>query len=92
MLSYALTWGALPFGAFFASGPLVAALIVIPVAHGRKGLRELGSRMLRWRVGWHWYAVVVGVPLLVQLLTVAVNLALGASASSLAQFDPCTWS
>ena len=36
-------------------GPLVAALVVIGVAEGRAGYRELGARMLRWRVGWRWW-------------------------------------
>ena len=37
---------------FFTGGPLLAALIVIPLTQGLSGLRELGSRMIRWRVGW----------------------------------------
>jgi hypothetical protein len=57
VLTYALTWWALPFGDFFAIGPLLAALIVIPITQGWAGLRELGSRMIRWRVGWIWYAL-----------------------------------
>jgi uncharacterized protein len=65
-----------------ATGPLIAALIVIPIAQGRAGLRELGSRMIRWRVRWYWYAMAVGLPMAVLLLTVVLNVALGASALS----------
>jgi len=54
VLTYALTWWALPFGVFIATGPLVAALIVISITQGWAGLRDLGSRMIRWRVGWIW--------------------------------------
>jgi hypothetical protein len=36
---------------FFTGGPLLAALIVIPLTQGLSGLRALGSRMIRWRVG-----------------------------------------
>jgi len=54
VLTYALTWWAVPFGAFIASGPLVAALGVIPLTQGWARLRELGSRMIRWRVRWYW--------------------------------------
>ena len=56
VLAYAVAWGFVPFGSFGAFGPLVAALIVIPLTRGRAGLRELGARLIRWRVGWLWYA------------------------------------
>src|SRR6266487_1083503 len=52
---------------FFTPGPLLAALVVIPIAQGRVGLRALGASMLRWRVGWRWYALVLGIPLVVAL-------------------------
>jgi hypothetical protein len=37
---------------FIAGGPFIAALIVTPLTEGLSGLRELGSRLIRWRVGW----------------------------------------
>jgi membrane protease YdiL (CAAX protease family) len=40
------------------TGPALAALIVTAAAEGRRGLRELWSRVARWRVGGVWYAVV----------------------------------
>jgi hypothetical protein len=90
VLAFALSWGGWPLYAagvwpipFLAGGPLVAALIVVPLTRGRTGLRELGSRMIRWRVGWRWYAVALGLPLAVLLTTVALNVALGAHAPSL---------
>jgi hypothetical protein len=88
VLTYALTWGFLPLGIFGATGPLIAALIVIPITQGWAGLRDLGSRMIRWRVGWYWYALAIGLPLAVFLLIVALNVALGAPAPSLARFSP----
>jgi membrane protease YdiL (CAAX protease family) len=91
VLAFALSWGGWPLYAagvwpipFLAGGPLLAALIVVPLTRGRTGLRELGSRMIRWRVGWRWYAVALGLPLAVLLATVALNVALGADAPSLA--------
>ena len=84
VLTFATAWGFLPFGSFGAFAPLIAALIVIPITQGRAGLRELGIRMIRWRVGWIWYAVAIGVPLAVFVITVALNVALGAPAPSLA--------
>ena len=95
MLTFALSWGGWPLYAagiwpipFLAGGPLIAALIMVPLTQGRAGLRELGSRMIRWRVRWYWYALAIGPPLAVFLVIVALNVALGAPAPSLAQFSP----
>ena len=95
VLAYAISWVGLPLYAagfwpipFLATGPLIAALIVLPLTQGRAGLRELGSRMICWRVRWYWYVVAIGLPLAVLLLTVGLNVALGASAPSLAGVGP----
>ena len=37
-------------------GVALPAFVVVAVAGGREGVRELGSRCLRWRVGVRWYA------------------------------------
>ena len=94
VLAYALSWwlwplyaaGIAPFP-FFPTGVLLAALIVIALSQGRSGLRELGSRLIRWRVAWIWYAAALGIPLAVAVVTVAVNVALGAPAPSLAELS-----
>lgn len=87
VLAYVLAWaplllfaaGVLPRGlAFFAGAPLVAAVIVIGIADGRTGYRELLSRLLRWRVGWPWYVVALGLPALLVLVTGVVNSWFGA--------------
>ena len=92
VLTYAISWGFLPIEAvgFMPGGPLLAALIVVPITQGWAGLRELGSRMIRWRVRWYWYVVAIGLPLAVVLLTVGLNVALGASTPSLVQFGSVT--
>ena len=66
-LTFLLSWWSWPFyalglapTAFFPCGPLVAALAVIGVTEGRAGYRDLGARMIRWRVGWTWWLVAVG--------------------------------
>ena len=82
VLAYAVAWGFVPFGSFGAFGPLVAALIVIPVTRGRAGLREWGARLIRWRVGWLWYLLALGVPLAVHLATAALSVAAGATPPS----------
>jgi uncharacterized protein len=38
-------------------GPSVAGILLTALLFGREGFRELGSRLLRWRVGARWYAV-----------------------------------
>src|SRR5215216_3200872 len=58
ILTYAITWAGIPFGWFFTFGPLLAALIVVGLTQGKAGLREWGSRLIRWRVGWAWYVLV----------------------------------
>jgi membrane protease YdiL (CAAX protease family) len=95
VLAYAVSWSgwlvAAATGwplAFLPCGPLVAALIVAAVTRGRSGLRALGARMVRWRVGWRWYAVVLGLPLALHAATAALAVALGAPAPSPARLAP----
>ena len=85
VLTYAISWGFLPIESvrFVAGGPFIAALIVIPLTQGWAGLRELGSRLIRWRVGWIWWALAIGVPLGVHLVTAGLNVAAGADVPSL---------
>ena len=82
-LTFLLSWWSWPFyavglapTAFFPCGPLVAALVVIGVADGRAGYRELGARMVRWRVGWTWWLVAAGTPLAVLAVATAANVVL----------------
>lgn len=62
--------GMLP-GAYL--GPVTAAFIVTAAADGRAGLRHWSQRLVRWRVGWRWYSVVLaGVPATILLSTCAL--------------------
>jgi uncharacterized protein len=88
VLAYALAWGAIPWNSFFAPGVLLAALIVVTVTEGLAGLRALGARLIRWRVSWVWYALAIGVPLLVHLASSAINVGLGAAPPSLGMLSP----
>jgi uncharacterized protein len=76
VLTYAISWAFLPIEAvrFLPSGPLIAALIVIPLTQGWAGLKVLGLRMIRWRVRWYWYVVALGLPLAVHVLTATLNI------------------
>lgn len=39
------------------AGPSVGSMLATSLVDGRAGLRELRVRLLRWRVGVHWYVV-----------------------------------
>jgi len=76
LLAYAFSWGywlplALTGGhsSHFPGllGPMLAALVVTPIVQGRAGLRDLLSRMGRWRVPLRWY-VVASVPVVAGVL------------------------
>ena len=88
ILAYAVSWSLVPMGDFLPFGPLVAALIVVPVTQGRAGLRQWGARLVRWRVGWVWWAAALALPLGVLAVAVLLNVAAGAEAPSWEQFTP----
>jgi len=81
VLAYVFAWWAWPLSGigvwselrFFAFGPSLSAVVVIAVAEGRAGFRDLGARIIRWRVPWYWYAVALGLPLALRVLTAVVN-------------------
>jgi uncharacterized protein len=96
ILAYALSWWPWPLYAtwvvriepFIAFGPLLAAIIVVAVTTGRTGLRALAARVFRWRVRWHWYVVALALPLTVDALASAINIALGAPAPTFGSAAP----
>lgn len=57
----------------------IAGVIMIAYLHGRSGLRELGRRLLKWRVGWRVWLVAL-LPLGLYLVATAVAGALGSFA------------
>ncbi|NMN98145.1 hypothetical protein [Antrihabitans stalactiti] len=87
-LAYALSWSLIPFGSFLPTGALIAALVVIAIADGRPGFRELGSRIVRWRVHWIWYVAALGVPIAIHVVTITANAHLSSAAISFDQLDP----
>jgi hypothetical protein len=61
------------------AGPLISpalpAILVIALAYGRVGLRDLRSRLFRWRVSVRWYAVaLLTAPLLMTAILFALSL------------------
>ena len=86
VLAYALSWiilvpaglGLLPDSAGILAwlspfGPAGAALVVTALTGGRTAMGQLMWRMVQWRVGIHWYLLILfGVPLLELLGAFAV--------------------
>jgi membrane protease YdiL (CAAX protease family) len=78
VLAFAIGWSPWPFYAagltgetnFLPIAPLIAALVVAAVTGC---LRDLGSRMIRWRVPWYCYVAAVGLPLAVILATAGIH-------------------
>jgi uncharacterized protein len=59
----------------FLAGPSVAGILSAGLVHGRAGLRDVRSRLLRWRVGVRWYAVaLLTAPLLMTATLFALSL------------------
>ena len=64
--------GPLAYMAYLA-GPSIAGILLTSLVHGRAGLRDIKSRLSRWRVGMRWYAMAL---LTAPLLTIAILFAL----------------
>lgn len=57
------------------AGPCVAGLLLTGLVQGRAGLRELRSRLLKWRVDARWYGVaLLTAPLLMMAVLLALSL------------------
>lgn len=58
------------------AGPTVAGLLLTGLMYGKAGFRDLLSRLVRWRVGIHWYAVaLLTAPLTMLGVLLALSLA-----------------
>ena len=79
-LAYALSWAPslIEPHSLLPLGPLFAALLVLTLTEGLAGVRAFLGRIVQWRVGLHWYVLVLGLPLLLNALAVGLNLLLGA--------------
>jgi membrane protease YdiL (CAAX protease family) len=69
----AMTLGIFGLGA----GPLLSAMLVTWIVDGRDGLADLWQRSIKWKLGPRWYFIVLGLPVGLSL----VSLALGALAA-----------
>jgi uncharacterized protein len=59
--------------------PAIAALLAAALTGGRAAVSELGARLVRWRVGWQWYLVVILGPAAFSLVVAGVYAMLGGS-------------
>ena len=59
---YAAGHSPLPVASF---GPFLAALLVLGLTEGRRGIRALLRSMLDWRVGVRWWLVFIAVPVVI---------------------------
>jgi membrane protease YdiL (CAAX protease family) len=60
-------------GLLVLAGPFVAGLAMTYVVNGRAGLRDLFSRMARWKVGSRWYAALLIFPILLLAVSLALS-------------------
>jgi uncharacterized protein len=94
VLTYALAWivwvpraAGVPLGVVgqaWTWAPAIAALLAAALTGGRDAVRELGARLVRWRVGWQWYLVVILGPAVFSLVVAGLYVLLGGSWSAAA--------
>lgn len=84
LLAFLITWAiwipralgaewAQEIGAVWTYGPALAAVAAALISAGRPGLRALGARVVRWRIGIRWYAVILLLPMAMALTEGAIN-------------------
>jgi uncharacterized protein len=66
-------------GQVWTWAPAIAALLAAALTGGRAAVRDLGARLVRWRVGWQWYVVVILGPAAFSLVVAALYALLGGS-------------
>jgi membrane protease YdiL (CAAX protease family) len=85
VLTYIFSWWGYLIGlGQWPLGPMMAALIVVPLTGGRAGLKEWASRIVRWRVGVRWYAIALLLPVALAGAAASLNVLLGAPALNFA--------
>jgi uncharacterized protein len=74
LLAYALSWWSIPFGGQIPHGPAVAAVLVLALTEGRRGLAALWRQFTHWRVAWYWYLAAPGIVVGYHLVALILNL------------------
>ena len=88
-LAYALSWWPWILYVFELSpqpivgfGPFLAAVIVLSITRGKRGVVTLLRQMVQWRVPLKWYAVALLLPVAIAVAATGVNLLAGAQTPS----------
>ena len=86
VLAYALSWWAWPLYAMglipvpvASFGPFLAALVVLAITGGKRGVSGLLRRMVQWRIGFRWWVLALLIPIGLTGIATALNLLLGAT-------------
>jgi len=89
VLAFLLSWWTWPLSVLglplFPPGPFLAAIVVLAITVGKRGVTDLLRGMVQWRVPPRWYALVFGLPLALVGAAVGLNVLLGAAAPSAAE-------
>jgi uncharacterized protein len=60
-----------------ALAPAICAVTVIGISEGEDAVRGLARRLWKWRVGWKWYGVALGLPVVEGLVAAGIASWLG---------------
>jgi len=74
-------------GSIIIAAPSIAALIVVFLADGWKGVLDIFRRLGRWRANWRWYVFILFSPVALYLIAVGVNVLLGGTAPQFPLFS-----
>ncbi len=80
ILTYALSWWSAPLmkGPLIPYGPALAAIIVLGITVGRKGLREFWQRLTHWHIPFVWFLASPAIIISYHAAGFIANLLLGA--------------
>jgi hypothetical protein len=59
--------------------PAIAAILAAALTGGRRAVRQLLAALVRWRVGWWWYALVIAAPAVFAAVVAGAYALLGGS-------------
>ena len=97
VLAYVFSWWPWPLYALGLApspivgfGPFLAAVVVLALTGGKAGVVALLRRMVRWRVAPVWYAVALGLPVVISGGATVLNVLLGARPPSPAELGAWT--
>jgi len=86
VLAYAISWLPAISYAITGSGPVIlsvgptlAAIIVLALTTGKRGLKSLFRAIVKWRVPLRWWLVAIFTPIVLSALATALNIAFGAA-------------